>query len=564
MSKRKYGVDEPLSREKPSEDDLRCTRVLVDVMKGLDLYESDERGIKRQEVLAELNEIIQEWAYEVAIECGFAEELAREQGARIYAFGSYRLGVHGPTSDIDTLCVVPKHVTIEHFFQNLVPKLKALDVVKELSAVEDAYVPVAKFCYDTVDIDLIFSRLSLSVIPDEWDPHDNKNLKNLDPKSQKSLNGCRDTDAILKLVPSVDEFRTTLRFIKRWAKKRAVYSNKFGFLGGISWAILTAKICQLFPNQTASRILVWFFMFFDRWKWPSPIKLTDIVQLPNLNLEVWDPQTAHKQLAPIITPAYPAMNSTYNINKSTLKVLKSEFKRGRDLTEKLLNPKNTDEEIAKIWHKLMEPSDFFLQCKHYLQVIITAPDEDSLQGWLGTVESKMRFLVMRLQPPFTHHVTVYPYPYHKKHPKADFKESFFLGLEFEEGKKDIYLADAVEFFQSKLSRHPTRTKEMGLDIKHIRAKMLPEFVFHDERRPPKWKSAADRKKKKRKKRGRDDTTANGVAKMEEPKGTNGEAKKEGENPDAKKEGEKKRKVEMTTEESPLKKQRLETKEDEKK
>lgn len=46
---------------------------------------------------------------------------------------------------------------------------------------------------------------------------------------------------------------------------RAVYSNKMGFLGGVVWAILVARICQLYPNECAGGIISKFFIILQQW-----------------------------------------------------------------------------------------------------------------------------------------------------------------------------------------------------------------------------------------------------------------------------------------------------------
>lgn len=56
----------------------------------------------------------------------------------------------------------------------------------------------------------------------------------------------------------------------------------------------------------------------------------------SLGLPVWDPRRNRKDrfhLMPIITPAYPCMNSTYNVTASTLRIMSEEFKRGSEICE---------------------------------------------------------------------------------------------------------------------------------------------------------------------------------------------------------------------------------------
>lgn len=76
--------------------------------------------------------------------------------------------------------------------------------------------------FDGIEIDLLFARLALKEIPDNFDLRDDMLLKNLDPKSVRSLNGCRVTDEILRLVPNIDNFRLALRAIKLWAKSKSI------------------------------------------------------------------------------------------------------------------------------------------------------------------------------------------------------------------------------------------------------------------------------------------------------------------------------------------------------
>ncbi len=77
---------------------------------------------------------------------------------------------------------------------------------------------------------------------------------------------------------------------------------------------------------------------------------------------------------PIITPAYPAINSTYNVSESTLQLMKQEFARGAQITSKI-------EREGVSWAALFEKCEFFSKFKAYVQIEILAATEDEHRKW---------------------------------------------------------------------------------------------------------------------------------------------------------------------------------------
>jgi poly(A) polymerase len=264
--------------------------------------------------------------------------------------------------------------------------------VSELRAVPDAFVPVIKFSFDGIDIDLTFARLALKEVSEKQDLSDPMLLKNLDQKCVRSLNGCRVTDEILRQVPDVENFRLTLRSIKLWAKKHGVYSNVLGFLGGVSWAMLTARVCQLYPNAAPSTLLQKFFLVYLKWQWPQPVLLKKPEDF-GLGFPVWDPRfnvADRFHIMPIITPAYPQQNSTFNVTQSTLKVMQEEFKSSLVICEEIMSGKCG-------WDKLFEPPNFFAKYRHFIVLEASSSCEEDQLQWMGLVESKVRHLISSLE-----------------------------------------------------------------------------------------------------------------------------------------------------------------------
>ena len=346
----------------------------------------------REVVLFKLDSIFKEFVKQVSIKNGLPESLAEDVGGKIFTFGSYRLGVHGKSSDIDTLCVAPLHVRREDFLEGMYAALKEREEVGEITAVADAYVPVIKMEFSNIPIDLVFARLMLPTVHDDLDLSKDSLLKGLDERCVRSLNGSRVTDDILRLVPNVDAFRVTLRCIKLWAKRRAIYSNVMGFFGGVAWAILVARVCQLYPCATGATIVSKFFRIMHQWSWPQPVLLRTIEDGP-LALRVWNPKNNlqdKNHRMPIITPAYPSMCATHNVTQSTQRVTSLEFGRSADIADKIMLGRSK-------WPSLFQKNDFFHHYKYYLQVIASSDNGEEHLKWSGLVESRLRQLVMKLE-----------------------------------------------------------------------------------------------------------------------------------------------------------------------
>ncbi|KAG2141554.1 Poly(A) polymerase [Suillus cothurnatus] len=515
------GVTPPISTAESTEREKEVTATLMEELRRQNTFESVEEARLRETVLGRVAAAVKKFVYEVSLSRGLSEAAANAAGGKIFTFGSYRLGVHGPGSDIDTLCVVPKHVSREDFFQTFEPMLRALEDATEVSGVPEAYVPIIKTKISGIPLDFLMARLALSSIPDDLSLKDDNLLRNLDERCVRSLGGSRVNDEILRLVPHVEVYRDSLRCIKLWAQRRAIYSNVNGFLGGVAWAILVARICQLYPNATAGAIVSRFFIIMYQWSWPQPVLLKQIEEGP-LQVRVWNPKLypadrSHRM--PIITPAYPAMCSTHNVTASTQMIVTEEFKKGADIVDKVIVG-------TASWSELFQKHDFFHKYRYYLQVIASTATADLQIKWAGTVESRIRQLVMKLEYVDS---LILAHPFIKgfdqvshcvseeevrqvaqgqisdvitKRTKADIEgldgsstvhsTTFYIGLLIEPkplgavGPRRLDISYPTTEF-TKLVKMWEKYDEdtMGIVVRNIKSSALPDYVFDEGERQPK-------------------------------------------------------------------------------
>lgn len=303
MAERVFGVTPPISTNLPTEDEKRSNELLAKELRAQGTFESASETEKRKQVLKKLEDIANEFVKRAAKEKNKPSHVIQTARGRIFTYGSYRLGVYGPGSDIDTLVVVPKYVDVEQyfkFFPDLLVEMAPPGAITDLTPVPEAFVPIIKFEFSGISIDLIFCSIQTMIqLPDDptWSLADNNLLRGLTENEVRSLNGTRVTDEILHLVPEPATFRLALRAIKLWAQKKAIYANIMGYPGGVAWAMLVARVCQLYPKAASSLIVCKFFHIMLKWPWPLPVLLKDIEYNSSVTrVAVWNPKVSSSSI----------------------------------------------------------------------------------------------------------------------------------------------------------------------------------------------------------------------------------------------------------------------------
>uniref|UniRef100_A0A8C4DTQ9 polynucleotide adenylyltransferase n=1 Tax=Dicentrarchus labrax TaxID=13489 RepID=A0A8C4DTQ9_DICLA len=222
--------------------------------------------------------------------------VAAKVGGKIFPFGSFYLGVH--SKGMFSFLNCKSTSGLEDFFTSFLEKLKA-----QKEATDIFCLSVLKFCLCVSSwwflcslifyMDLVFAQLAQRSIPDNLDLLNNNLLRNLDSRCVRSLNGYRVTVEILRHVPNVHTFRLVLRATKLWVKREKLNIHLF-ICCGVKWSMN----CDL-------KLPVW---------------------CPGMN------PSDRTHIMPIIPPAYPYQNTSFNGSPSTFAIITGAIERGHTTT----------------------------------------------------------------------------------------------------------------------------------------------------------------------------------------------------------------------------------------
>lgn len=320
----------------------------------------------------------------------------------MFVSGSYRLGVYSKDADIDVVFVTPCLIKRTDVFRSFVGCLFETEGVTDIQAVPQARVPIIGLRIDGQEFDILTCHLGTKTLPARsalLETYDWMNA--VDEASVLAFSATRVTEVLIHSVPQWEQYTTALRFLRLWAKRRCIYSNKAGYLGGVNVALLTAFVARLYPHALASTLVTKFFEMFAEWRWGggNPVRMHDF---PSAECPVWlagSEWTAHVGEAMVVlTPCYPQTNSMFSASSTSCAVMHREFRRGAHLliTAGTAMPDVKQHIEQATWQAVCAPLSLLATCSRFLRVTVTAPATTTGRSWQGYMESQTRHLVQYL------------------------------------------------------------------------------------------------------------------------------------------------------------------------
>ncbi|KAL3116472.1 hypothetical protein niasHT_006919 [Heterodera trifolii] len=341
---------------------LKKQMVLKNLLRA---YNEDEEFKEKPFNMAKLKEILQFNMGKILF-----EKMSNKR-ARLLVSGSLLLNSHTIGSDVNFVCLTPgEWLKVKDFMgtdknvqcvQNkctgeaanaaaLFCKICESKHASGLVKIESESIMLIRFGFDgiTFDISLVtvpsMENLPLGITDDELDKMLRKfNWSNSSDKKQmiRTLSSYRSTlynknlfnGAITiktdlgQIAYDQSNFRNLLKTLKIWATNNFIYSNKMGFLNGITLALLVAKIVLLYPFASTAFLLEQFFLYYSTrlGRFPVQINKLDQTDVDWISSGTFSLLNFREFEMPVLTPTVPVQNAARLVTHSNATTIRREM-----------------------------------------------------------------------------------------------------------------------------------------------------------------------------------------------------------------------------------------------
>lgn len=313
----------------------------------------------------------------------------------MFLSGSYKMNVYSHQADIDVVLVTTNAISRTQVFAGFVAMLESDASVSDITPIPNARVPLICCTLDGQEFDIMTCHLRTHELPPRksmigtyvW-------MNGLDESSILAFNGPRVTEILLEALPKPWHFQTAVRFLRVWAKQRAIYSNKSGYLGGINIVLLVAYTALRNVHANGYALVAKTIATFVKWDWAGRKHMKFIDEENSSPCPVWlkkfDVQVKDKD-SPIVllTPCYPRFNTMHAASEHSFRVMHAEFQRAHSLLQGMETMNEPSFEV------LAAPLPLVGMCSRFLRVSISVPVKTGV-AWQGFIESQVRFLIKYL------------------------------------------------------------------------------------------------------------------------------------------------------------------------
>lgn len=216
-----------------------------------------------------------------------------------------------------------------------------------------------------------------------------------------------------------------------------IYSNKLGYLGGISWTLWLVRTAQLYPNADVSMLVEKFFVVASKWNFSDPV---------DINFPIWKPKPEEaSQPLKIVSPIVPKYNTTFNVTKSNCKIIKEQLNKAFITMAGISLGKRKYEDLFK-------PAPFFAKYKHFIALLVTSANQENHLAWNSLVESRIRVLIGSLDAiEVIEHAQVNTKCFERRTDNGEICSMWFIGLRFTSKQINLDLTQDLLVFKNNVT-----------------------------------------------------------------------------------------------------------------